>query len=377
MKAWIGLYDDQINFNSMSNLIERPYDLKVTTDYLNFLSETLQHHELLTQNHHPSFYDTCFTTWDFQAYSLTIDELTYTAYLILRNPYESYCGNKNTANLLLAFLFFIRDNYRLGNPFHNFRHAVDVLQATNFFLTVLEAHKSEWSIQFSAPERFALLLAALGHDLGHPATTNQVLIQSDTRIAKLFHNESVLENYHQSQFRKACVPLLEGCKLSLGEETIEYMDKLITRAILATDMAKHDDYVKELDHFDNKDDSWENKVMLGSLLIKSADISNVCRPLQTSVKWALSLGEEFKQVNQLSRVIQGEASCLDVDGCGFDIKTITADEAVKRVKGLSGSQMFFINRFASVFFKKVGENIGPIGFLYEQLEVNRRYWEAN
>ncbi len=57
----------------------------------------------------------------------------------------------------------IRKNY-FDIPFHNFYHAVDVLQTVYSMLTTFECDK----VLTTPAERIAILLAALCHDLRHP-----------------------------------------------------------------------------------------------------------------------------------------------------------------------------------------------------------------
>ena len=49
---------------------------------------------------------------------------------------------------------------------------------------------------FSSLEIFAALFAALIHDVGHPARTNQFLINTGHDLALLYNDNSVLENHH-------------------------------------------------------------------------------------------------------------------------------------------------------------------------------------
>jgi hypothetical protein len=114
----------------------------------------------------------------------------------------------------------VRANYR-DNPYHNFRHAVDVLQASYFFLlrsvrsgpaVVSDADASnspelpptctlsdqarfnstrddEAVASFLRPiEHLALLVASYCHDVGHPGVNNFFEVSScdDRRDCRLF-----------------------------------------------------------------------------------------------------------------------------------------------------------------------------------------------
>lgn len=387
MRAWIGFNDDELcaEFNSMTNqMAKTELDLETALKYRDYMAEKVDHRRLLSLPKEDAFYKQAYSQWDFPAHMLSVDELLYCGYLILKPLYLQCLGNTGTdtdtdtdaaPKRLLAFLFYIRDSYRIGNPFHNFRHAIDVLQATNYFLNRLQ--QSQFEVTFTASETFALLLAALGHDLGHPATTNMTLTANNAPISAVFNNQSVLENFHQIQFRRASAPFLWEWRNLLSDHDYDAVQELICKSILATDMAKHDQYVAEIGKFTAYPDRASRLQMLAALVIKSADISNVCRPLNTSVKWALSLGEEFKQGDQLQSVLEGHSSVLDTVPPPFVIKQMTPESALKAVPTISSSQNYFISRFAKDFFTKVGHDIPPLNFLAEELDANDKYWKAN
>ena len=60
----------------------------------------------------------------------------------------------------------VQQGYRRENAYHNSIHAADVTQAVAVMLRA--AQHQGW--QFSTLEKFALLLAAVVHDLAHPGT---------------------------------------------------------------------------------------------------------------------------------------------------------------------------------------------------------------
>ena len=118
-------------------------------------------------------------------------------------------------NELLAFIFIVRDTYKNGNPFHNFRHAVDVLQACFHFLIRLGSLPKfkqfvedpklitpkfmthtycidcltkqflRGKASLNPIQTLGLLVAALGHDVGHPGTTNDFMIKFSAPTALL------------------------------------------------------------------------------------------------------------------------------------------------------------------------------------------------
>ena len=71
------------------------------------------------------------------------------------------------ASGVLDFVTSVASLYK-NNPYHNFRHAVDVTAATYSFLCNLPAMES-------MPPRLksTLLLAAICHDMAHPGVNNK------------------------------------------------------------------------------------------------------------------------------------------------------------------------------------------------------------
>ena len=76
-----------------------------------------------------------------------------------------------------------------ANPYHHFAHAVDVLQTLSVFLKEVEG-----GAMLSMLDMFAALVAALGHDVGHPGTSNNFLVATRHPLAMTYNDTSVLEN---------------------------------------------------------------------------------------------------------------------------------------------------------------------------------------
>jgi hypothetical protein len=90
---------------------------------------------------------------------------------------------------LYHFIFDICNSYHSTNPYHNFRHAVDVMQANYYFLCTLGALEPMRPIEISQSQIhpqikalfqpldiFALLMASIGHDVGHPGVNNNFMV---------------------------------------------------------------------------------------------------------------------------------------------------------------------------------------------------------
>lgn len=381
VNSWIGFPINNINstyLNSMPNYLNlspiSDDDLSLFTLLLS--TEIIYDDLLINLNIDDNELISSFIKWDFNAFKFNIDELLQIGYLILKKY-----NKVENANNLKSLLFFVRDNYRLGNPFHNFRHAIDVLQAANVFLNSLTNNSN---FKITDLDCFSLLLASLGHDIGHPGITNLFLSNVKSPLSDTFENNSILEKFHKFQFKNILLPFL-NLSIELNNFTIQnfdlsYLVDIVDNSVLATDMAKHDDFVKEINKLQYQFDNFK---LLACLLIKCADISNVCRLLNPSCKWGLSLGEEFKQIAILENYFKSDRTIdigndqLILHNFNKQIKDIDAVEGVQLVKGLSDNQKFFINRFAIDFFSRISETIPQIAFLIDNLNDNFNFWDKN
>lgn len=107
----------------------------------------------------------------------------------------------NTADQLSSFLMHLRLAYRASNSYHNFQHALDVFQATHMYLrcagvvppvAILRIPASDprgkWRPHHEVPSTwvgiltkediFALYIAAIGHDVGHPGFNNIFMVRN-------------------------------------------------------------------------------------------------------------------------------------------------------------------------------------------------------
>jgi len=183
-------------------------------------------------------------------------------------------------------------------PYHNFRHVIDVLQATfNFLVNIgtlppyppnpaegagapAEA-KSPMASLLKPFEALTLLITAIGHDVGHPGVNNGFLITLNAPLAQLYNDRSVLESFHCAAYSQ----ILRRYWPAAFEDA--RMRSLMISSILATDMGLHFEYMRKLGDVqdklqaNNSTDGWdgrmieEQKALACSLLIKCADISNV------------------------------------------------------------------------------------------------------
>lgn len=227
-------------------------------------------------------------SWDFTSLLLSRNDLLQCSYLILMEEAEML---RLEPERMKGFLLHLEANYR-ANSYHNFRHAVDVLQSVSVFVSLAV----ERDLDLKPLERFALLLAAIAHDVGHFGFKNKFVIDSQHPLAVLYNDRSPVENYH-------CLllfALLEQshCRFSVAWDGTMWRTfrKIVTLIILATDMVHHGDHMKRYKalvyntEFFNDE---ERRLLVLVMLLKASDLSNVIRPFPLAERWGSCLQYEF------------------------------------------------------------------------------------
>ncbi|KAJ3487329.1 hypothetical protein NLI96_g3625 [Meripilus lineatus] len=174
--------------------------------------------------------------WGFEPHKLPEEEVRACAYILFEALFRIE-GLQDAVGVCLeqinGFLHQLQQIYRRNNTYHNFEHALDVYQATYYFLNVAEVvppvsillqpdarwrrqrglkknefdgHPAEQEMEeeerlidcLTHEDLFALCIAAVGHDVGHPGLTNAFMKNAKTPLAVLYDDKSVLEQMHYS-----------------------------------------------------------------------------------------------------------------------------------------------------------------------------------
>ena len=197
---------------------------------------------------------------------------------------------------LITFAQAARSAYNSFVIYHNFHHAIDVLQACFFFLIQIGAlplyPRGEESEEYRLPraplaglvkpfEALTLLISAIGHDVGHPGVNNLFLVKLNAPLAQLYNDKSVLEAFHCAAFSQI---LRQHWPAAFEDKELR---SLLISNILATDMGIHSDYMQQMGDLQSKigetktTDGWapkdleHSRILVCGLLIKCADISNI------------------------------------------------------------------------------------------------------
>lgn len=188
----------------------------------------------------------------------------------------------------------VKSCYQPSNHYHNFRHAIDVLQATFQILLLSQIipplpHPSVrptvtpitpiLPTNYLTPlEILALCIAAVGHDAAHPGVTNAFLAASGSSLATIFNDRSVLENLHCLTIGRI---IDERWPQLYADEDARFR-KVILECILSTDMALHFDFMARFEALrksiatDPVDE--KQRRLICCCIMKSSDISNLVFP---------------------------------------------------------------------------------------------------
>ncbi|XP_078283645.1 high affinity cAMP-specific and IBMX-insensitive 3',5'-cyclic phosphodiesterase 8A isoform X2 [Rhinoraja longicauda] len=277
-----------------------------------------------------------------------------------------------------AWVHAIEASYNSSNMYHNSTHAADVLHATAYFLS-----KEKVKQRLDHTAEVAALIAAIVHDVDHPGRTNSFLCNASSDLAVLYNDIAVLESHHaalafQLTTRNA------GCNIFKNMERNEYriIRKAIIDMVLATEMTKHFEHVnkfvnaivKPLSGLEKNGigpgtskvnssrstvDSVENQTLILRMLIKCADVSNCCRPLQLYIEWARRISEEY-----FIQTADEKEKGLPVVMPLFDRKTCNIPK----------SQISFIDYFITDMFSSWNK-FADLPDLIHHLETNFEYWK--
>ena len=104
---------------------------------------------------------------------------------------------------MLLFLLHLEDTYH-DYQYHNRLHAADVAHSVHVLLNTPTIKTA-----FSDLEVLAAIIAAVSHDADHPGANNNYHIKTNSDLAVLYNDTSILENHHLAVTFK--IMQLEGC----------------------------------------------------------------------------------------------------------------------------------------------------------------------
>jgi len=239
-------------------------------------------------------------------------------------------------------------------PYHNFPHACDVLYTVYRFLR--ETRCEEWMPDL---EVFAILMAALCHDIGHQGKTNPFLVETGHPLALCYNDKSPLENMHASKMFEILGNDETNVLKNLTKDDYKKARKAAVAAILHTDNCHHFEMVKtvkgiyelnigtcekqaaDLDSV-NLDAAYIEEVMEPhlttwlQLFLHLADVSNPLKPWRVCHSWAWRVLDEF--------FAQGD----EEKRLGLPVGMLNDREKINRPHSQHGFIKFLVAPFATI-----------------------------
>ena len=218
---------------------------------------------------------------------------------------------------LEPFLISVANQYLTSTLYHNSLHGADITQTICLFFNNSNA---EEVCHTQAIDLLSIIIAALGHDIGHPGLTNTFHINASTEMAITYNDSSCLENFHLAKLFKTIRKEETNIFEKLSTQDYKKIRKKMISEILATDMAIHGKILNNIrskipDHLlqeknDNKNDNKikkfelisdinneettnEEKQALFDYFIHSADLGHNTKIFDISLKWVELLSNEF------------------------------------------------------------------------------------
>mmetsp|Transcript_100368 Transcript_100368/g.321833 ORF Transcript_100368/g.321833 Transcript_100368/m.321833 type:complete len:903 (+) Transcript_100368:647-3355(+) len=198
---------------------------------------------------------------------------------------------------LTAFLEKVESGYDATNPYHSHIHAADM--CNSFFYLVTKC--GLWRT-CELPEvcYAAMLIAALGHDIGHFGRTNMFLITERHNLAMTYNDRSIMESFHASSLVRCTEEAKDGVSLfqQCSAEQVVKARQLMITLILSTDTHKHLDELAAFrfrlgaDNFDPASEA-NDQLATVSMLFRSADIGHSAKPFEIHDVWSRKVTEEF------------------------------------------------------------------------------------
>ena len=214
------------------------------------------------------------------------------------------------------FLISVTDQYLTSTLYHNSLHGADITATICLFFNNSNA---EEVCHAQVIDLLSIIIAALGHDVGHPGLTNAFQINSSSEMAITYNDNSCLENFHLTKLFKTLRKDEHNIFEKLSTQDYKKIRKKMISEILATDMAIHgkvlnnirskipEDLLNEAEKnkkigikkfelitdINNEETTNEEKQALFDYFIHSADLGHNTKIFDISLRWVELLSEEF------------------------------------------------------------------------------------
>ncbi|XP_039245363.1 cAMP-specific 3',5'-cyclic phosphodiesterase 4C isoform X3 [Pipra filicauda] len=269
-------------------------------------------------------------------------------------------------NTFITYMLTLEDHYHADVAYHNNLHAADVAQSTHVLLSTpaLEA-------VFTDLEIMAAIFASAIHDVDHPGVSNQFLINTNSELALMYNDASVLENHHLAVGFKLLQE--ENCDIfqNLSRKQRQTLRKMVIDMVLATDMSKHMNLLADLKTMvETKKvtslgvlllDNYSDRIQVLQSMVHCADLSNPTKPLELYRQWTDRIMVEFFHQGDREREKGMEISPM----CD------------KHTASVEKSQVGFIDFIAHPLWETWADLVHPDAQeLLDTLEDNREWYQS-
>ncbi|XP_076135837.1 3',5'-cyclic-AMP phosphodiesterase 4C-like [Alosa pseudoharengus] len=266
----------------------------------------------------------------------------------------------------VSYVMTLEDHYHSNVAYHNSLHAADVTQSTHVLLS-----SPALNAVFTDLEILAALFAAAIHDVDHPGVSNQFLINTNSELALMYNDESVLENHHLAVGFKLLHQ--ENCDIfqSLTKRQRQSLRKHVIDMVLATDMSKHMTLLADLKTMvETKKvtssgvlllDHYTDRIQVLRNMVHCADLSNPTKSLALYRQWTERIMEEFFRQGDKEREKGMEISAM----CD------------KHTASIEKSQVGFIDYIVHPLWETWGDLVHPDAQdILDTLEENRDWYQS-
>ncbi|CAD2218634.1 3', 5'-cyclic nucleotide phosphodiesterase [Angomonas deanei] len=302
--------------------------------------------------------------WDYDTIQLEIitngNALFYTTYALLyKLDLVAYFNLDD--QVVRNFLVAVQAAYH-PNPYHNAMHGADVTQI-NYYIIMVAGLCDKCKL--SKEEILAALIGGAVHDFDHPGLNNNFHSRTNSFLATLYNDRSILENHHLACTFELIRINRYNIFATLTPEQYQVVRDTMVDMVLATDMGNHAKIFKNFTVRMSETQDWSTKkedVRLAlSMSIKMADISNCARPNHIYAEWAKNISREF--------YLQGDAERkVNLSISPFMDRSKEEEEFPK-------GQISFMMYIVQPMIEAVSEFLPRLAFAVNLCNENKEYWK--
>lgn len=333
------------SLNSDFELIFNSYSPLVKSLYHNYLLSIQKNISSSTEVNKIDFNSSNFLDSDLSSRLFSVTNLTEAQKIevVLKffTSFDLLTIMETNAEEMTRFLLIVRDKYR-QIPFHNWDHAVDTIQ---FAYSCIQRGRLR---KFLRPHHtIALLLACLLHDVDHDGYNTTFQVKTKSPLYYVYGEESTVEKHHLAVATKMLNEFLITKKKMLYKDSIFWTT--FSKAILATDMIKHFEYIEKFQTLTKNfnSNSEDHLLLLAQLIIKCANVGNCTRPFDVALLMAKKWNEEEKKLNENTNDSSNDLAELEIN---------------------------FDNAIVLPLLKILGSTVNELSDFAIQMEDNKKQW---